>query len=68
MVVGDGETPEEIRVTREEYDDLTTHLGRLPNDERARELLAKIARWRPEPQVVGQLELPLEWDESGAGR
>lgn len=51
--------PEFIRISRDQYDDLLAQLDGLAE---------KVQGWCPQPQVDGQLELPLEWDESRAGR
>lgn len=73
-----GETPAEIRVSREQYIDLLRQIDAGTRShspiqaELAYELLATVRSWFPQGkvsgQVDGQLELPLEWAESGAGR
>lgn len=78
MVVVVGTTPAEIRVTREQYLGLISRLDQATQSahpakvELAYDLLHTVRSWLQEGkltgQVDGQLELPLEWAESRAGR
>lgn len=78
MVVVVGTTPEEIRVSREQYLgllsqlDTATHSPHPGRADLAYELLNVVRSWLKQGaltgQVDGQLELPLEWAESRAGR
>lgn len=78
MVVVVGETPEEIRVTREQYIgflnrlDAGTHSPHPGEKELAYDLLDMARTWFQQAKVTrtvdGQLELPLQWAESRAGR
>lgn len=78
MVVVVGETPEEIRITREQYIgflnrlDAATHSSQLGEKELAYALLDRARTWFQQAKVTrtvdGQLELPLDWAESRAGR
>lgn len=76
MVVVVGKTPAEIRVTRDQYIELISVLdqatrGTCPHEaELAYKILDETGRWLARNdvpnQVDGQLELPLEWDQSAA--
>jgi NADPH-dependent ferric siderophore reductase len=77
VVVVVGKTPDEIRVSRDQYIRLLSRLdqatrGTCPHEaELAYEILDDARRWLlrndTPSQVDGQLELPLEWD-ARAGR
>jgi hypothetical protein len=78
VVVVVGTIPAEIRVSREQYLGLLDRLDQATHSqvparvELAYDLLAVVGSWIQEGkltgQVDGQLELPLEWAESRAGR
>lgn len=81
MVIVVGKIPAEISVTREQYLGLLDRLDQATHSqvsaqvELAYDLLDVVRTWIQEVQegnltgqVDGQLELPLEWAESRAGR
>lgn len=57
------------RVTQEQYDELFAALDEVAtkDPELAHELREKVQRVIPQPEVDGQIELPLQWDDR-AGR
>lgn len=78
MVLVVGETPEEIRVTRDQYLgllsqlDAATHSHFPAQQELAYDIINVVRGWFKQGtltrQVDGQLELPLEWAGDRAGR
>jgi hypothetical protein len=77
VVVVVGKVPEEVRVPWQKYVELLSRLdaavhGSCPHEaDLANEVLDLVRSWqqaRVVPQVDGQLELPLEWDETSGGR
>ncbi len=80
MVLVVGKTPDEIRVSREQYLgllarlDVASHSPSPTESELAHDIIDMLRSWFHQGeyivdrQVAGQLELPLEWAETRAGR
>lgn len=72
MVVVVGKVPEEIRIPRAKYIELLSRLDTAthawcPHETELAHEIMDIARTfvRSQPEVDGQIELPLEWDRAG---